>query len=258
MTGAESLVRSLLNAGVTCCFSNPGTSEVHIVAALDRIPEMRCILGLFEGVVTGAADGCARMTRKPACTLLHLGPGLGNGLANLHNARRAQVPVVNIIGQHATYHLKHDTPLTSDIEGIAKPYSHWVRTSSSAPEVGNDASAAVAAATTAPGRIATLIIPADISWGDSASAAPAPPVSRTAMPDTTAIERAVEMLRSGLPTAILMAGDALYGEGLLYGGRIAAGTRAKLLAPYPITRLERGAGIPVVDRTAYVLEQAVE
>jgi acetolactate synthase-1/2/3 large subunit len=258
MMGAESLVRSLLNAGVNCCFTNPGTSEVHIVAALDRIPEMRCILGLFEGVVTGAADGYARMTRKPACTLLHLGPGLGNGLANLHNARRAQVPVVNVIGQHATYHLKHDTPLTSDIEGIAKPCSHWVRTSSNAAEVGSDATAAVMAASAAPGHIATLIVPADVSWSDSGSAAPALPVSRTVMPDTTAIERAVEMLRSGLPTAILMSGDALYGEGLRTAGRIAAATRARLLAPYPVTRLERGAGIPAVDRTAYVLEQAVE
>jgi acetolactate synthase-1/2/3 large subunit len=258
MIGAESLVCSLLNAGVNCCFTNPGTSEVHIVAALDRIPKMRCILGLFEGVVTGAADGYARMTRNPACTLLHLGPGLGNGLANLHNARRAQVPIVNIIGQHATYHLKHDTPLTSDIEGIAEPYSHWVRTSSRASEVGGDASAAVAAATTAPGRIATLIVPADVSWSDGGSAASAPPVSRAAMPHATAIERAAEMLRSGLPTAILMAGEALYGEGLLSAGRIAAATQAKLLAPYPITRLQRGAGIPTVDRTAYVLEQAVE
>ncbi len=129
MNGAESLIRTLAAGGVDTCFSNPGTSEIHVVAALDRIAEIRCVLGLFEGVVTGAADGYARMAEKPACTLLHLGPGLGNGLANLHNARRAQVPIVNLVGQHATSHLQYDTPLTSDIEGIARPYSKWVRTS---------------------------------------------------------------------------------------------------------------------------------
>src|SRR5579871_5572863 len=136
MNGAESLVRTLIAGGVDTCFANPGTSEIHIVAALDKIPEMRCVLGLFEGVATGAADGYARMAEKPACTLLHLGPGLGNGLANLHNARRAQVPIINVIGEHATFHIRHDTPLTSDVEGIARPYSGWVRTSISAAEVG--------------------------------------------------------------------------------------------------------------------------
>src|ERR1700745_2481511 len=120
MNGAECLVRTLVGGGVDTCFANPGTSEIHVVAALDRVPDMRCVLGLFEGVVTGAADGYARMVEKPACTLLHLGPGLGNGLANLHNASRAEVPVVNLVGQHATYHLLHDTPLTSDIEAISR------------------------------------------------------------------------------------------------------------------------------------------
>ena len=130
MNGAESLVRTLIAGGVEVCFTNPGTSEMHIVAALDQATEMRCVLGLFEGVVTGAADGYARMAGKPACTLLHLGPGLANGVANLHNASRAQVPIVNIVGQHATYHLQYDAPLTSDIEAIARPYSKWLRTSS--------------------------------------------------------------------------------------------------------------------------------
>src|SRR5271167_2720298 len=129
MNGAESLVATLLGGGVEVCFTNPGTSEMHIVAALDSATKMHCVLGLFEGVVTGAADGYARMAGKPACTLLHLGPGLANGLANLHNASRAQVPIVNIVGQHATYHLRHDTPLSSDIEAIARPYSKWLRTS---------------------------------------------------------------------------------------------------------------------------------
>src|SRR6202046_1776876 len=157
MNGAESLIRSLVAGGVETCFANPGTSEIHIVAALDRASEMRCVLGLFEGVVTGAADGYARMAEKPACTLLHLGPGLGNGLANLHNASRACVPIISLVGQHATYHLHHDTPLTSDIEGIARPYSKWLRTSRASSEVGRDAVEAIVATRTAPGQIATLI-----------------------------------------------------------------------------------------------------
>ena len=155
MNGAESLISTLIAGGVEACFTNPGTSEMHMVAALDHLTEMRCVLGLFEGVVTGAADGYARMAGKPACTLLHLGPGLANGLANLHNARRAQVPIVNIVGQHATYHLRHDAPLTSDIEGIARPFSKWVRTASAASTIGEDAADAIVASRTAPGQIAT-------------------------------------------------------------------------------------------------------
>src|SRR5271163_2862607 len=162
MNGAESLIRTLIAGGVEVCFTNPGTSEIHIVAALDRIPEMRCVLGLFEGVVTGAADGYARMAEKPACTLLHLGPGLGNGLANLHNAKRAQVPIINLVGQHPAEHLIYDTPLASDIEAIARPYSKWLRTSRVSSEIGRDAVEAVVAARTAPGQIATMIVPADV------------------------------------------------------------------------------------------------
>src|SRR5271168_4168352 len=143
MNGAESLIRTLAGGGVDTCFTNPGTSEIHLVAALDQITDVRCVLGLFEGVVTGAADGYARMTERPACTLLHLGPGLANGLANLHNARRAQTPIVNIVGQHATYHLRQDTPLTSDIEGTARPYSKWVRTACGASSIGEDTADAI-------------------------------------------------------------------------------------------------------------------
>ena len=258
MNGAVSLVRTLLAAGVDTCFANPGTSEIHTVAALDRIPEMRCVLGLFEGVVTGAADGYARMAEKPACTLLHLGPGLGNGLANLHNASRAQVPIVNIVGQHATDHLKYDTPLTSDIEGIARPYSKWLRTSRTTSEVGRDAADAVIAARTAPGQIATMIVPADIAWSEGGSVAALPALPKPALPDAHAIEQAATMLRSGVRTAILIAGNGLYGHGLVTAGRIAAATGAKLFAPYPITRLQRGAGLPRVDRVQYVLEPAIE
>jgi acetolactate synthase-1/2/3 large subunit len=258
MNGAESLVRTLLAGEVDTCFSNPGTSEIHIVAALDRIPEMRCVLGLFEGVVTGAADGYARMTGKPAWTLLHLGPGLGNGLANLHNAGRAQVPIINLVGEHATYHRQYDTPLVSDIEGIARPYSKWLRTSSTTSEVANDVIDAIIAARTAPGQIATLVVPADVAWSEGGSIAKLPTLPRASMPANKQIDHAAEMLRSGLRTAILLSGNCLFGSGLKTAGKIAAATGAKLFAPYPVTRLERGAGLPPVDRVAYVLEQGVE
>ncbi len=258
MNGAESLVRTLLAGGVNTCFSNPGTSEIHIVAALDRVSDMRCVLGLFEGVVSGAADGYARMAGRPACTLLHLGPGLANGLANLHNARRARVPIINLVGQHATYHLSHDTPLSSDIEGIARPYSCWLRTSAATGELGRDAADAIFAARTAPGQIATLIVPADVAWSEGGRVAAISAVPVAPMPAGKTIERAANMLRSGGRTAILLAGSGLYGQGLKLAGKIAATTGAKLLSPYPFTRFERGAGIPPVDRVHYILEPAKE
>lgn len=258
MNGAESLVRTLIAGDVKVCFTNPGTSEMHIVAALDRIPEMRCVLALFEGVVTGAADGYARMTGKPACTLLHLGPGFANGMANLHNASRAHVPIINIVGEHATFHLCHDAPLTSDIEGIARPYSKWLRTSRSASAIGRDAAEAIAASRTAPGRIATLIVPADFAWSEGGAIAAVPVIPNSPISVAANVARAAAMLRSGSRTALLLAGSALYGKGLVAAGQIAAGTGAKLLAPYPITRVERGAGRPSVERMPYILEQAVD
>src|ERR687889_1002388 len=180
MNGAESLVETLSRAGVDVCFANPGTSEMHFVAALDRVGDMRCVLGLFEGVATGAADGYGRMADRPASTLLHLGPGFANGLANVHNARRANTPMVNIVGDHATHHKQHDAPLTSDIEGVARPFSDWVMTSADSRSVARDGAAAVAAAMTPPGRVATLILPADASWGEAHGPAPLPPLgSRT-------------------------------------------------------------------------------
>lgn len=258
MNGAESLIRTLVASGVGVCFTNPGTSEMHIVAALDQETKMRCVLGLFEGVVTGAADGYARMAGKPACTLLHLGPGFANGIANLHNARRAEVPIVNLVGQHATYHLRHDTPLTSDIESLAKTCSKWVRTSSAASEVGRDAADAVVASRTAPGHIATLIVPADVAWSPGGVVVEPPRLVRPPVPSGKVIERTAAMLRSDLRTALLLSGNALYGRGLIAAGRIAASTGARLLAPYPFARLERGSGAPEVERIAYVLEQAAE
>ena len=258
MNGAESLVRTLSAGGIDVCFANPGTSEMQLVAAIDRAPDMRCVLGLFEGVVTGAADGYARMASKPACTLLHLGPGLANGLANLHNASRANVPLVNIVGQHATYHLVHDAPLTSDIETLARPNSKWLRTSYLPSTLGRDIAEAIVAARTEPGQIATLIVPADVAWAEGGVVGEIHPVPLAPLPSSAMIERAVAMLRAGLPTAILLAGSALHGKGLVRAGRIAAATGAKLLAPYNFARIERGADRPVVERIPYVPDQAVE
>ena len=188
MNGAESLVKSLIASGVDTCFTNPGTSEMHFVAALDHIPGMRSVLCLFEGVATGAADGYWRMARKPACTLLHLGPGLANGIANLHNAKKAHSGVVNIVGEHAETHRALDAPLMADIEGLSHPVSHWVHTSLSAADVGADGAQAVGAASEAPGRIATLILPSDTAWteGGSVHAAPA----AAPRPQAEAIEQA--------------------------------------------------------------------
>src|SRR2546427_3126661 len=169
--GAQSLIRTLVDGGVDVCFANPGTSEMHFVAALDAVPEMRGVLGLFEGAVTGAADGYGRMAGKPAATLLHLGPGMANGLANLHNARRAHVPMVNVIGDHATYHKGFDAPLESDMDALTGWLQGWSRTSKDTASVGADAAEAVAASLTAPGRIANLVLPADVSWGDGGVAA---------------------------------------------------------------------------------------
>src|ERR671910_411121 len=163
MDRGQAMIRTLVDAGVTTCFTNPGTSEMHFVAALDSVPEMRGVLGLFEGVATGAADGYARMTGRPAATLLHLGPGLGNGLANLHNARKGHVPVINIVGDHATYHKQYDAQLESDIETVARNVSPWIRRSSATSDVGRDAAEAVPAPAGPPGQVATLILPADAS-----------------------------------------------------------------------------------------------
>jgi acetolactate synthase-1/2/3 large subunit len=258
MNGAESLVGTLVAGGVEVCFTNPGTSEMHVVAALDQTPEIRCVLGLFEGVVTGAADGYARMAGKPGCTLLHLGPGLANGVANLHNARKAHVPIVNIVGDHATYHLRHDGPLTSDVEGIANPISRWLKTSRTAAEIGPDTANAMVAARTAPGQIATLIVAADAAWSQGGVLGSVPAFPKAPLPATKAVEHVAAILRAGAPAAILLAGDALFGRGLLAAGRIAAATNAKLLAPYPFTRIERGAGRAVVERVPYVFEQAAD
>ena len=256
MNGAESLVRTLVGGGVDHCFANPGTSEMHFVAALDRVDGMRCILGLFEGVVTGAADGYARMSEKPAATLLHLGPGLANGLANIHNANKASSPMINIVGDHATYHRKYDAPLTSDIEGLARPSSHWVKTSPDAKSIAADGAAAIAAARQLPGQIATLILPADTAWNEGSGPAPVPAAAGPKPVSHEAVAEAARALRSGEPCLILLTGRALRQEGLDLAGRIAAKTGARLMAQGSNARTQRGRGRVFVERVPYVVDQA--
>jgi acetolactate synthase-1/2/3 large subunit len=257
MNGAESLLRTLVGAGLRVCFANPGTSEMHFVAALDRVGGMRGILGVFEGVVTGAADGYARMTGVPAVTLLHLGPGMANGLANMHNARRALSPMVNIVGDHASYHRRYNAPLTSDIEAAARPFSDWVRTASDALNVAADGAAAVAAARTPPGRIATLILPADAAWntatGPCAVAAPGLP----ARPSGQNVLEAAAALRSGEPALLLLGGRATRADGLDLAGRICARTGARLRIPFCTARTEHGRGRVPVESIPYGVDQAL-
>ena len=258
MNGAESLVRTLVAAGVDVCFSNPGTSEMHFVAALDRVDGMRAILGLFEGAVTGMADGYGRIAEKPATTLLHLGPGLANGLANLHNARRAATPIVNIVGDHATYHQQYDAPLASDITGFARPVSAWVHSSASALTVAADGARAVAAALEPPGQIATLILPADTAWNRAEHPAAALPGPRPAQVASNVVDGIAIALASGKRSAILMRGHALKERGLIAAGRIAAKTGARLFCDTFAPRQQRGAGRVLVERIPYFAEQIVE
>jgi acetolactate synthase I/II/III large subunit len=258
MNGAESLVRTLVASGVEICFANPGTSEMHFVAALDRVPGMRAVLGLFEGAVTGMADGYGRMAEKPACTLLHLGPGLSNGSANLHNARRAATPIVNIVGDHATYHAQYDAPLASDIAGLARPVSHWVHSSASALSVATDGARAVAAALEPPGQIATLILPADTAWNEADGPAAALPRREPAAISEGAVARAAKALRSGKKAAILLRGAVLKERGLRAAGCIAAKSGVRLLCDTFTAKIARGAGRVKIERIPYFAEQIVE
>jgi acetolactate synthase I/II/III large subunit len=258
MNGAQGLIRTLVGHGVDTCFMNPGTSEMHFVAALDDVPAMRSVLALFEGVATGAADGYARIAGKPAATLLHLGPGLGNGLANLHNARRAHSPVVNIVGDHAVYHRQYDAQLQSDIETVARNVSSLVRTSESTADLSKDALAVLSAAVGPPGSVATLILPADVSWSEGGEVVPVPagpqPVPHGTPPDEEMLTRAAAALRSGEPAALLVGGRCCAGSGLATAADVATTTGAKLLAETFPARLERGAGRPPVERLAYLAE----
>ena len=258
MNGAESLARTLVACGIDTCFANPGTSEMHFVSALDRVAGLRCVLGLAETVVAGCADGYARMADKPAATLLHCGPGLGNAIANLHNAKRAHAPIVNIVGDHATYHRPYDAPLTSDTEGLARAVSSWVRTCTSARTIGADAAAAVQAARTPPGGSATLIVPADCTWDDGGEpGVPLAPPAATAVASETVKEIAVA-LRSGAPSMLVLSGAALSERGLKAAQRVAHATGAKLRTPTQVPRMARGRGRAPVDRIPYVVDAALK
>ncbi|MGJ3260882.1 MAG: acetolactate synthase large subunit [Rhodospirillales bacterium] len=258
MNGAESLVRTLAESGVEVCFANPGTSEMHFVAALDRLDLIRCVLALQENVATGAADAYARMTGEPAATLLHLGPGFGNGLANVHNAKKARVPMVNVVGEHATYHIEYDAPLTSDIQGIVGPVSDYVVTSNSPDDVGSDTAATVAAARSWPGKIATMILPANSAWDETEKVGEP---QQPAGPDPVIAEEAEAVaaaLKSGKKAVMFMTGAVLYGEGLEKAGKVKAATGVDLLAQTSNRRIDRGAGRVPVGKLPYPVDHALE
>jgi len=256
MIGAQALIRTLTGCGVDVCFSNPGTSEMHFVAALDDVPEMRGVLCLFEGAATGAADGYGRMTGRPAAALLHLGPGLANGLANLHNARRAHTPLLVVAGDHATWHKPLDPPLESDIDALAGAVSAWVQRPARSDEVAGAAASAVAAAMAPPGGVATLILPADVSWSGGAVPVPALPVPAPAPVTDEVVGAVAAALRSGEPCVLLLGGEGMHRAGLEAASRVAQAGARMLGETFP-SRHERGAGLPAIDRLAYLAEFAV-
>ncbi len=257
MNGAEALLRTLAAGGVDTLIANPGTSELHLVEALDRVPGVRPVLAIDETVCSGAADGYARMADKPAATLLHCGPGLANGLANFHNARRARVPVVSLVGDHATWHAPCDPPLLADIESLARPMSCWVRRAADARSLAADGAAAIAAALTPPYGVATLAIPNDAAWGEADG--PAAPLPRPVQPrvDEAAVRAAAQALASGAPAMLLLGGPTLAEAGLEHAGRIAAHCGARLAHETFSARVRRGAGRPRIERVPYFPEEGI-
>jgi acetolactate synthase-1/2/3 large subunit len=259
MNGAESLLRTALAAGIEVCFANPGTTEMPLVAALDAVNGMRAVLGLFEGVCTGAADGYARMAEKPALTLTHLGPGFANGIANLHNARRARSPVVNVIGDQATWHLAADAPLTCDIASLARAVSGWVREVKSASEVAADTAEAIAASGRTPGRVSTLIVPSDCLWSEAGGIAAPLPVPAPMRVGDEVVRRSAAILRKSRErAAIFLGAQAMRALGLAAANRIAAKTGCRLICETFPSRLERGSIYPAVEKLPYFPEQALE
>jgi acetolactate synthase I/II/III large subunit len=258
MNGAHSLVQTLLKAGVDTCFANPGTSEMHFVAALDATPGLRCVLGLQENVVTGMADGYFRVAGRPACTLLHCGPGLANGWANLHNARRARSGIVNLVGDQATWHRPLDAPLTADTEGLARAVSAWVRTSTHAAEVARDGVAAVQAARSANGQVATLVLPSDTCWDEGGRVAEVLPVPPATVPDPHAVQAAARVLRGGRRVLLLLSGAAVLAPAQALAWRLAHATGADLMAEYGVSRVARGRGRLPLRRVPYPTDQAVQ
>jgi acetolactate synthase-1/2/3 large subunit len=255
MNGAEALLRTAREAGIDVCFANPGTTEMPLVVALDVVAGIRPVLGLFEGVCTGAADGFGRMAGRPAMTLLHLGPGLANGLANLHNARRARTPVVNVVGDHATWHLEFDSPLQSDIEALALPVSSWVHSSTDANTVATDLAQAIQIASTPPGCVTTLIVPADLQSASAAGPVPTAKPVAPPPPDWSRIAAAADSLRKGNSSVLFLGGPACRGAALEFAARIAGATACRLVVETFPARMERGAGTPSVERFGYFPEQ---
>ncbi len=258
MNGAESLIRTAVAAGVDVCFANPGTTEMPLVAALDGVEGIRPVLALFEGVCTGAADGYARMADRPALTLVHLGPGFANGIANLHNARRAHSQIVNLIGDHATWHASADAPLTSDIVSLVRPVSAWIRSVRRANALASDTAQAVAAAQKYPGRIATLIIPSDCQWDPADGPAQALAAEGPAPVPPQAVANAAQALRAGHKAVLFLGGRALGERAMLAAARIAAATGCRLMCETFPARIERGAGMPALEKLPYFPEQALE
>jgi acetolactate synthase-1/2/3 large subunit len=258
MNGAESLLNSLIKQGVEVCFTNPGTSEMHMVAAIGKTDQMRSILALFEGVCTGAADGYGRMAGKPACTLLHLGPGLSNGSANLHNAKKASAPILNLIGDHATYHKQFDAPLNSDIEGLSAPVSHWTKTVSTPQELPVEAVNAVGIASSGAGKIATLVVPADCAWDESEAIDDMAKPEAPAIVSNDTVEAAAKLLQNGKSTVILLNNLGLSEQALLLADKVAQATGASLFCDTFTRRIPRGEGRVAVERLGYFAEQAEE
>ena len=257
MNGAECLLHTLLRNGIELCFMNPGTSEMQFVAALDRVPGMRGVLGLFEGVCSGAADGYARMTGKPAATLLHLGPGLANGLANFHNARKARSPIVSIVGEHSTDHLKYDAPLSADISAFARTVSTDVYTVASPTTMGTAAAEAIAAALRPPGQISMLIVPADFSWMEAGAPGMAIPRAPRRIPDAAQVRSVARLLESyGNAAGLLLSGTALLEAGLGAAGRVASSTGARVFANRNAARMASGRGCFCPERIPYFPEPA--
>lgn len=258
MNGAQALIETLANCGVELCLANPGTSEMHLVQGLDRVPQMRSVLGLFEGVCTGAADGYGRMTGKPAATLLHLGPGLANGIANLHNARKAGTPIINLVGNHPQYHIGYDAPLTSDIDTLARNVSSWSKSCSTADTLARDGAeawtAAMRASPGSQGRISTLILGADAAWGDSPGPAESSPAPRRASADPSTVEAIAAILRKGEKTVIVLEHHGVSTEALELASRLQSKTGARLMTGTFPARVDSGAGTPQVERMPYFPE----
>ncbi|MDZ4730081.1 MAG: acetolactate synthase large subunit [Xanthomonadales bacterium] len=258
MNGAENLLNTLVDAGVEVCFANPGTSEMQLVSAIGNSASMRAVLCLFEGVVSGAADGYGRMADKPALTLLHLGSGFANSMANQHNAKRAHVPLLNMVGDHATYHLQYDAPLTSNVKAYCELASHWVGVSDSADNLAAVGAAAVQAALRGNGQIASFIAPANHAWEPASISAPTLPLPAVRKVDDAAIERAASALSSGAPAALFLGGRALRAEALTLAGRIAQTCGARIICETFPSRLQRGSGRVSVERLPYFAEQAMD